>query len=300
MFKKAIRAKSHLRLALYGPSGSGKTYTALRIACALGKPVALIDTEHGSASKYAGENDGDNTFEFDQVSLTSFEPEKYITAIKEAAKAGYPTLVIDSGSHAWMGKGGLLDQADAKGGRFDAWKTLTPKHREFLEAILSFPGDVVVTFRTKTDYVVEINDKGKQAPRKVGLAPIQRDGMEYEFDVAGLLDMENVLHVEKSRCSILSGTVHRKPGAEIAKTLRDWLDGGVDAPVVSTKPALGYDINAMREAFTAAHLSGDDAEYGRLRDGAIAMRPMISKQDWESLMSFLKALRAPVAVDQAS
>ncbi len=36
--------------------------------------------------------------------------------------------------------------------------------------------------RAKTEYVIqEVN--GKQVPKKIGMAPIQRDGVEYEFDV---------------------------------------------------------------------------------------------------------------------
>lgn len=55
MFAPAVKTESKLRLAIAGPSGSGKTYTALAIGTALaaGGKVALLDTEHGSASKYA-------------------------------------------------------------------------------------------------------------------------------------------------------------------------------------------------------------------------------------------------------
>ena len=66
-FQKAVKYGSKLRLALAGPSGSGKTYTALTLACALAgdKPVAVIDTERGSASKYARTKDGQG-FDFVQ------------------------------------------------------------------------------------------------------------------------------------------------------------------------------------------------------------------------------------------
>lgn len=232
-FVKATKQQSRLRLALYGPSGSGKTYTALTIAKELGAPVAVIDTERGSASKYAGD-----VADFDVLELTSFEPENYVRAMREAAAAKYPTLVIDSLSHAWMGKGGLLDQADQKGGRFDAWKVLTPKQHALIDAILGYPGDVIVTMRTKTEYVVETNSNGKAAPRKVGLAPIQKDGVEYEFDVAGSMSVDNVLTIEKTRCPALQGRSIRHPGADVAKELRAWLSDGAPRPVVSdTAPA---------------------------------------------------------------
>ena len=37
--------------------------------------------------------------------------------------------------------------------------------------------------RTKQDYVLEADERGKQKPVKIGMNPIQRDGFEYEFDV---------------------------------------------------------------------------------------------------------------------
>lgn len=227
MFKKATKTQSRLRLALYGPSGSGKTYTALLIAASLGKPVAVIDTERGSASKYAGD-----VAEFDVVELESFEPAKYISAMRAAAEAHYPTLIVDSLSHAWMGKGGLLDQADAKGGKFDAWRVLTPQQHQLIDAIMAYPGDVIVTMRTKTEYVVEKDERGKNVPRKVGLAPIQKADIEYEFDIAATLDADNTMHIDKSRCPALPpGTSIRRAGADVAKVLRAWTGDGVPMPV---------------------------------------------------------------------
>lgn len=233
-FKKATKAQAKLRVSIFGPSGSGKTYTALLLGAALGGPVALIDTERGSASKYAGD-----VADFDALELTSYEPAKYIRAIGEAAKERYPVLVIDSLSHAWSGKGGILEQKDAKGGRFDAWKELTPQQTDLLEAILAYPGHVIVTMRSKTEYVLDQveNRAGKlvSTPRKVGLAPVQRQDLEYEFDVVLRLDADNVAHVEKTRCSALAGLSIRHPGAPLADLLTAWLSDG--APPVAPRQA---------------------------------------------------------------
>ena len=122
MFQRATKARAKARIALMGPSGSGKTFTALRTARALAGPsgsVAVIDTERGSASKYAGD-----VTDFDACELPSFEPDQYVRAI-EAAE-GYDVLVIDSLSHAWAGKDGALEQVDRRGGKFNAWKDVTP------------------------------------------------------------------------------------------------------------------------------------------------------------------------------
>jgi energy-coupling factor transporter ATP-binding protein EcfA2 len=231
MFQKASKKKAKARVAFIGPSGSGKTYTALTLAKYLGKKIAVIDTERGSASKYSGD-----VADFDACELPTFEPKKYIEALNFAAAEGYDVIVIDSLTHAWTGEGGLLDQKDKKGGNsFDVWRTLTPQHNALVEAILGYPGHVIATMRVKTEYVVEKDERGKSVPRKVGLAPVQRDGLEYEFDVVADMDPDNCMHVSKSRCPALSGASIRKPGRQVAEDLLAWLDDGVDAPKRKTQ-----------------------------------------------------------------
>lgn len=230
-FKKATRQQRKLRMAIVGPSGSGKTFTALTIAKSLGDKIGLIDTERSSAGLYAVE-----VADFYDVCLESFEPRKYIEAIADAKQEGFPVLIIDSLSHAWAGKGGLLDQSNARGGKFDAWRHLTPQHNDLVDAILAYPGHVIVTMRTKTDYVVEKDDKGKNTVKKVGLAPVQKDGMEYEMDVVGYMDTDNTLTIDKSRCSALSGAVIRKPGAPLAQTLVQWLNSGAAPTAAPATP----------------------------------------------------------------
>ena len=88
VFKKATKEQAKLRMGIIGPAGSGKTYTALITARNLvpdGK-IAVIDTERGSASKYA------DIFEFDVCELESFHPENYIKTIQAAEEAGYDVL----------------------------------------------------------------------------------------------------------------------------------------------------------------------------------------------------------------
>ncbi len=248
-FQKATKKRSKARIALLGPSGAGKTYSALEIGKHLGKKLAVIDTERGSASKYAGD-----VADFDALELATFGPQHYIDALAMAAAEGYDVVVVDSLSHAWMGEGGILDQKDKKGGNgFDAWRTLTPQHNALIEAILAYPGHVIATMRSKMEYVQEKNAQGKTTIRKVGMAPIQRDGMEYEFDVIGDLDVDHTLHVTKSRCVALADAMVRKPGKEFAEKLLAWLDQGAvesrptPAPTTtstSTKPAAASDSSS--------------------------------------------------------
>jgi DNA polymerase III delta prime subunit len=230
-FKKATKTQSRLRMALIGPSGSGKTYTALAIAAHLGNKVAVIDTERGSASKYA------DKFGFDVLELETFEPSNYVSAIEAAESAGYDVIVLDSLSHAWMGKGGALEQVDLaakrnKGNSFAGWRDVTPQHNALVDAMLQCRSHLIVTMRTKTEYIIEENQHGKKQPRKIGLAPVQREGLDYEFDVTGELDHDNNLMIDKTRCPELKGKVFQRAGEDIATILRQWLSDGAPAPEV--------------------------------------------------------------------
>jgi hypothetical protein len=258
-FRKAQKEQAKLRITLDGPAGSGKTYSALLIAKVLGGKTALIDSEHGSASKYA------DVFDFDTSMLEDFQIDTYIANIRGAATAGYEVLIIDSLSHAWMGTGGALDEVNKRGGNSftDGWKAVTPKQNRLIDTILSYPGHVISTLRVKDEYVLEQNDKGKTVPRKVGLAPIQRAGVEYEFDAVLNLDMDEVIHVTKTRCSKLKGAAIRFPDVEkMANILKDWVSSGV-APqprmVPDIGPAEAAEIS-IREATTEAQLAAVGAK----------------------------------------
>jgi len=260
-FKKAVRTQRKLRMSLIGASGTGKSYTALVIAKELGKSIAVIDTEHSSASLYA-----DTVAQFDTCELTHYAPRDYIKALT-LAKA-YDVVIIDSLSHAWMGEGGLLDQADKKGGRFDAWKDLTPQQNEMFETMLSFPGHIIVTMRSKTEYLVtkyEKDGKEKTKVERVGLAPIQRKESEYEFDVVCHMDQDNVMHVIKSRFDGLDEDV-RKPDAKWALRLRAALETGApakEAPLAK-QDALAETLERIRKAAEAYDAVASQADLDAL------------------------------------
>ena len=234
-FKKATKEQIKARIALIGPSGSGKTYTALRMAQTMGSRVALIDTENNSASLYADE------FDFDTLALDSVSPQSYIQAIHAAEKAGYDVLIIDSLSHAWAGKDGALAMADAgaakyRGNTFAAWRDVTPHHNALVDALIHCQCHLIVGMRSKMEYIIE-EEKGKMVPKKVGMAPIQRQGMEYEFDIVGDLDLSHNLIISKTRCKTLDGQVIALPGEELGQTILTWLtDGAEPKPPAKTDP----------------------------------------------------------------
>jgi hypothetical protein len=223
LFKKAEKSESKLRLALFGPAGAGKTFTSLLIAKGIGGTIALIDTERGSASKYA------DRFEFDTANIDQPTINNLVSTLNEAGKEKYDVVIIDSGSHAWQE---LLEQIDKlasqkyQGNSFAAWREGTPKQRKLVDAILTYPGHVICTMRSKTEYVLEENDRGKKVPKRVGMAPEQGKGIEYEFDMLIEMDVNNVAHVLKDRTGKFHGQYIDKPGADFGKELADWLSDG--------------------------------------------------------------------------
>ena len=239
MFKQATRKQSKLRMTIDGPAGAGKSYTALRFAHQLanGGKVAAIDTERGSLSKYAGDAPDGVPFEFDVLELAQFSPEKYTEAIVAAGKAGYAVLVIDSLSHAWEGTGGALEIKERQGGnQYTAWRAVTPIHNRMVDAILQSPCHVIATMRSRMEFVQETDANGRVQVKKLGLAPIQRPGMEYEFDLVCDMDYAHILTVSKSRCSAVADLKMEKPGAEFMRPVMEWLSTGAAArPVLAVK-----------------------------------------------------------------
>lgn len=230
MFKKATKQQSKLRLAISGPSGSGKTLGALKVASGLAKKIAVVDTEHGSASLYS------DIVPFDVLELAPpFSPERFIEAINGAAQAGYDCIIIDSISHEWTGAGGILDIHDricrsGKGGNsYTAWADVTPRHNAMLDAILRAPLHIIATLRSKTEYVLQ-DVGGKSVPRKLGMAPIQRDGLEYEFSLVLDLSLDKHLATAtKDRTSLFDGKDPQPLSADTGRTLIDWLNTGAPA-----------------------------------------------------------------------
>lgn len=245
-FKKATRVGSKLRVAIDGPSGSGKTYTALRLAfglidAGLATRIVVIDTEHGSASKYAGLAPDGKPWDFETCDLKEFSPTAYADVIVAAQRAGFDCIVLDSLSHAWTGAGGALDIVDRKSGgggnSFTAWRDVTPLHNHMVDTIIQANAHVIGTIRVKTDYVLEPRPgDGKMVPRKVGLAPIQRAGLEYEFDVYASMDLSHQIHISKTRCSELDEKSTVKPTARFWGPLMEWARGGGN-PAPASPPA---------------------------------------------------------------
>jgi hypothetical protein len=240
VFKKAERRQKKGKIALQGPSGSGKTYTGLLLARGLAGPegrIALLDSERSSGTLYAEEIPGG----YDHVDLPDREYETYIAAIKQAEELGYAAIVIDSLSHAWEA---FLEMHELEAARsknsYTAWSKITPKYQKLIDTVVSAGIHIVATMRSKTEYVLAENEKGKQAPKKVGMAPIMRPGSEYEFDIVATMDLEHNFFIEKTRCKAFDGKAWQKPGIDVGGAAKRWLESGAaaEARTIETAPVL--------------------------------------------------------------
>lgn len=231
-FKKAEKSQARLRLALFGPSGSGKTFTAMRLAAGLGGSVAVIDSERRSASKYA------DRFTFDVNDLEGHTIRDYIGAIREATAGGYHVLIIDSLSHAWTWlteENERVAQVKFKGNTWSAWSVSTPLQRDFIDAILSFPGHVICTMRSKTEWAA--SEGSSKTPKRIGLAPEQGKGIEYEFDLLMELSEDHYGRILKDRTGKWQDVIIERPGEEMGAALADWLmSGAAPLPMLANAP----------------------------------------------------------------
>lgn len=208
---------SKLRLCIYGISGSGKTLSSLKIAQGLGGKILVIDTERGSASKYADKN------KFFRFNLKESTVDNYIEILEEAS-GKYDVLIIDSLSHAWQN---LLDINDDlarlkyKGNSFASWRETSKKQKKLISAILDFDGHVIATMRSKTEW--QVGDGGKV--NRLGMSPEQGKGIEYEFDILGEMSDRHELFIQKDRSGRFQDKVILKPDEKFGEEIKDWLRG---------------------------------------------------------------------------
>ncbi len=272
--KKATKAQAKLRLAAFGPSGAGKTMTALRIGTGLlegtGKRIGVIDTERGSAAKYS------DRWDFDVIELQGKKDVATVTgAISAFADAGHGVLVIDSLTHAWQE---LLVEIDRlaktryKGNTWSAWSEGTPLQRSLVDAILDYPGHVIATMRSKTEWTTEKDDRtGKSKPMRVGLAPEQGKGIEYEFDMLMEISTSHVAEFIKDRTGKYQDQMIEKPGEKLGQELAAWLSDG--APVV---------------AATAPQEAQEDTPAHEPTPRALKATKTMTRAQWDAIEGMLK------------
>lgn len=163
------------------------------------------------------------------------------------------SLIIELAGILPAEEGGVLDVKDriaAQAGKnsYTAWNEAGKVQNSLVNTILAVGCHTIVTMRSKMDYVMQENERGKTQPVKVGLAPVQRDDTEYEFDI--------VLDIARSHIATASKDVTflDKYGEiitpELGRQLKAWLDDGVDpAQLLGEKPITKEQWTALSKPY---------------------------------------------------
>lgn len=293
----AIRSQAKIKMAISGTSGSGKTLSSLLLAFGLLKgthptmsdaevwsKICIIDTENKSGSLYVNFRVGSFTVgAYNKINLGApFTPQVYMEAIDVAERSGIEFLIIDSLSHAWQGEGGMLDMQGAVtkrvGNSYTAWREITPLHNRLVDKIMQSDMHVCMNMRSKTEYVMEEDDRGKKVPRKVGMAPVFRDGIEFETTLFFEVAQDHSANASKDRTGIFDGqyfVISPKTGATIWKWLSTATPEEIvvkQAPAIDMTPAVvaefaptitDSDIDAMPYEDVMNHITGI---YDKIKD----------------------------------
>ena len=238
----ARREKMKAAIAYIGGSGSGKTLSMLITAYGMMKEaypdladeevfqkIGVVDTEHRRSQIYAGTTITDlKIHPFYHIDLQApFSPSRYDEAIRALKNGGCEVVIVDSLSHAWDGEGGLLEMQQQAGGNFQAWAKVKPHIQSFIKSLTENDVHILASMRTKQDYQVEQGETGKLDIKKLGLKPIQKDDLEYEFMIVWQLDQDHIARTTKDNSGIFENQP-AKVTPEHGSKLFKWLDQGVD------------------------------------------------------------------------
>lgn len=244
LFSKAKREKSKARICLTGTSGSGKTVSALYLAYGMTHDwdkIAVIDTERNRSKLYANRSDLE-IGEFLQADLDPpYSVDRYIEYMVEAAKVvgSDGVVIIDSGSHAWKGTGGVLEYkekvAEQRGKTdFSAWSDAGRIQNRFIDAIMDLDCHVIITLRSKAEYAQEKDpETGRTEIKKLGLAPEQRNDFEYEFML--VLDLDKATHkatIIKDNTFLDAEGFNGVITPELGTRLNEWLAEGKEPEII--------------------------------------------------------------------
>lgn len=202
-FRPAVRENVGLWINLIGGTGSGKTFTGMRLASGIagGKPFAVIDTENRRALHYADQ------FKFDHAELRApFRPDAYAEAVVAADAAGYPVIMVDSGSHVWAGDGGVLDwqeeELDRMAGndygkrervKMSAWIKPKMAHKHMVQKLLQVKAHIIFCLRAEQKIeMVKVDGKMVIQPKQSltgldGWIPVCDKNLPFEATCSFLL-----------------------------------------------------------------------------------------------------------------
>lgn len=279
-FVDAKRSNVPLLILLAGGTGAGKTESALRLATGMsgGNAFAVVDTERGRALHKADD------YSFKHADLEEpFTPERYAEAVKSADAAGFPVVVIDSGSHEYEGIGGVLEiqaeEFERLGGRDSArmssWIEPKRRHKLFVRELLRARAHVILCLRAE-DKIEVVKKDGKTVVRPKesligaqGWIPICEKRLPFEATISLLLTADapgvpKPIKLEGRHQGMIP--LDRPLDEHVGRRLAEWAAGG-EAPVSPSRAAAQRDVS---EGLSVAELKARLAEHGIDRDAVQA------------------------------
>ena len=253
-FRKVERQKVKASIMIEGLQGTGKSGLALAIAKVLSKDwskIYAIDTENQSLDLFDGIklSTGEEVKDFNKVDLTvddGFAPSNYMKLREAAIADGAEVVIMDSISHMWNRKGGLLDKvSEAQAQGLDSYSSWgideNRKEKELIFDLVRSPkAHIITTVRDKEKFGMEFDEtRGKNKVVSLGEQQVQQEGLKYEPDLvlrmisAGAPDgTAPVAEVLKSRYTILRVGEEYEFTAELLEQLRQYLAEGADPETI--------------------------------------------------------------------
>lgn len=275
----SVREKQKALVGFIGPSGAGKTVGAILTAYGMmreaypdlseqevWKKIGVADTEHKRSMLYVDQQfSGVRIGSFKHI---NFEPpyttERYLQALLMLKNAGVEVIVFDSLSHNWNGDGGILEQhGNMSGNSFQNWNKMNKHVTDMIKALSSNDIHILATMRTKNEYVMELNDKGKQQPRKVGTKPVQKDDMEYEFMLNFSVDMDHIAVTTKDNTNLFEGD-EIQLNEEVGRKLYRYLELGVDVQAEERARREEEEANRMSNVAKIRELSSTNDNVAKI------------------------------------
>lgn len=251
---QAKRQNVKIKLGLQGGAGVGKSMSALLLAYGITNDwtkIAIIDTENHSSELYS------HLGAYNVLNVEApFSPERYEQAINICLNAQMEVIIIDSISHEWDYI--VEEHGKLAGNSYTNWSKFTPRHQQFINTILQANVHIICTIRTKQDYVLQ-EKNGKQIPEKVGLKPIQRDGLDYEFTLVFDIDCKHNAIASKDRTGLFVGKSDLRLSKDIGQQIVNWCqlpphssfsDGNTDTTLSQIKSCTT--IDELREMYLSS------------------------------------------------
>jgi hypothetical protein len=214
--QKIQNDKPRAKVALQGASGSGKSYTALLLAyglCGAYEKVAVIETDYKSANHYSYFG------AFNTLTINApYKPEKFTDAIDLCERSGMEVVIIDTLSAEWTDIGGMQERMVEEGTECMHW------HQSLLQSIQKSPCHIIAIIRSKECFHLSIRGN-RQEVQKVGLDPIQQEGIHYHFHTVLSLDMNHKVKALKDRTSFFEEHSDLVITDDIAALYAKWCAG---------------------------------------------------------------------------